>query len=238
MNYKRRLIKAEDIKDVKVTWMWEPYVAFGKVTLLHGVKGVGKSMLAMRMMAACTNRKSLDDVSKYLEPMNVLYFTDEENLEGIVRPRLKQAGADLSKVFIVNDETVITLGDDSVEEAIKEQDIKLLIIDPISSYIEKSKNFVDDPMYSYPVIKKLNEIAEKTGCAIVLVAESPGYMSHQAKKWHFAFESDVVSYLCMELDDESEYEERTLYHERSLIAMEGWPLEFHLTPRKGLELNI
>ena len=237
MNDKRNLIKAEDIREVKVNWMWEPYVAYGKVTMLHGEKSAGKSMLAMRMLAAVTNRKSFDDISNRMDPVNALYMTDEENLEYIVRPKLKQAGADLSKVFIVNDEMPITLADESLEEAVLEHEIRLLIIDPITAYLEDSKNFVNDPLRVYPVIKKLSELAEKTGCAIVIVAESPGFLSHQAKKWHFSFESDVVSYLCMEAESE-DYDERTLYHERSLISVEGWPVDYQLTDRRGLEPDM
>lgn len=60
MIYKRHLIKAADIEDIRVKWMWNPYIAYGKLTLLHGPQGVGKTMFLMRLMAAATNYKSID----------------------------------------------------------------------------------------------------------------------------------------------------------------------------------
>ena len=63
-------------------------------------------------------------------------------------------------------------------------------------------------------------------------------MSHQSKVWQFVFESDVVSYLCMEGDEDSDFAERTLYHERSMISMEGLPVEYVIRPHRGMDVNI
>ncbi|MDO4648024.1 MAG: AAA family ATPase [Eubacteriales bacterium] len=238
MIYKRHLIKAADIEDIRVKWMWNPYIAYGKLTLLHGPQGVGKTMFLMRLMAAATNYKSIDDCGGHIDPCNVLYLTNEENLEGIVRPRLKQADVDVDRVFIINDELPITLADDSIEALIKENKIRLLIIDPITAYLEREKDFQNNPERVYPIVKKLSEIAERTGCAIVVSAESPGFMSHQSKVWQFVFESDVVSYLCMEDDENGELAYRTLYHERSMISMEGLPVEYVIRPHRGMDVNI
>lgn len=238
MIYKRKLIKAADIEDIKVNWMWNPYIAYGKVTLLHGEQGIGKTLLSMKLLAACTNRKKLSDDSDRIEPAHALYLTDEENLEGIIRPKLVEADADLNKVFVVNEDFAITLGDTWLEEAIVLNDIRLLIIDPIDSYLDKENCLDHSPERAYPIIRKLAEIAERTECAIVLVTESPGLMSHQARVWQMVFESEIVSYLCLVNDEEDEFEERTLYHEKSLISMEGFPVDYVIRPHKGLELNI
>lgn len=71
------------------------YKTFGRVTVVHGKKGCGKSMFAAKLMAACTNRKYPEDMQE-IAPGNVLYFSADDDLSDLVKPRLMQAGAELS----------------------------------------------------------------------------------------------------------------------------------------------
>lgn len=114
----------------------------------------------------------------------------------------------------------------------------MLIIDPISAYLEEGRKFSYDPMGSISIIKKLSRIAERTGCAIILVTDSSGEISYHAKNWQFSYESGIVSFLYLEADDGYEYDERILYHEHSLIGLEGVPVEYRLTPNRGMQINI
>ena len=70
------------------------YIPFGKLTIIQGNPGEGKTYFAMRLAPACTNRKPLPNMLT-LEPFNIIYQTDEDGLDDTVKPRLIEAEADL-----------------------------------------------------------------------------------------------------------------------------------------------
>ena len=78
------------------------YIPFGKLTIIQGNPGEGKTYFAMRLAAACTNRKPLPGMET-LEPFNIIYQTAEDGLGDTVKPRLMEADADLEKVLVIDD---------------------------------------------------------------------------------------------------------------------------------------
>lgn len=234
MSYKR-FFRAADIKKVVNDWLWEPYIPNGKVTMIHGDEGVGKTMLGIKLMASCTSKVRIDPYYGYLERCKCLYLTKEENLPAVIRPKLEEAGANLNDILIINDHLPLSLGDDSIRQIIEEENIGLLIIDPISSYLSSEVNLYDSPQDVKPIMRMLARLAEETGCAIVLIDQSDGIDSDQSKIWRFEFGSYIASYLCMEWEEDLDYEERMLYHEYSLLSMEGDPITYVMTPGKGMK---
>ncbi len=234
MNYKR-FFKASDIQKIEADWLWDPYIPRGKITMVHGEEGTGKTMFGIMLMAACTNKVRMDLYGDYLDRCNCLYMTKEENLPAVLRPKLEEAGADLDKILVINDHLPITLSDDSIREIIEENQVGLLVIDPISAYISEKEDFFECPHEVMPVILMLEKIAADTGCAIVLIDKSDGMESMQSKAWRLGFESHISSYLCLEWEDDCEYEERMLYHEYSNLSMEGDSILYAFTQGKGLK---
>ena len=83
--------------------------------------------------------------------------------------RLVEAGADLSRVMVIDDtEEALTLSDDRIEKAVRQNHVRLVIIDPVQAFIgaDVDMNRANEVR---PVFRKLEMIAEKTGCAIVLI---------------------------------------------------------------------
>lgn len=77
---KLELIKASDIKPKQVRWLWYPYIPFGKVTLLQGDPGDGKSKLMLSLAALLSKGAPLpfsDDEESY-EPVTIIYQTTED----------------------------------------------------------------------------------------------------------------------------------------------------------------
>lgn len=68
------MIRMSDVKPETVDWLWYPYIPFGKLTILQGNPGEGKTYLAMHLAAACTNRLALPSMD-VLDPLNVIYQT-------------------------------------------------------------------------------------------------------------------------------------------------------------------
>ncbi len=96
------------------------------------------------------------------------------DLSDLVKPRLVQAGAELSHVYAVNDMLpVVTLGDERFEQLVENYDIRMIIIDPIQEYLEHDV-YKDTQDMTYPVLYKLEKLAKESGCAVVLTAYSDG----------------------------------------------------------------
>ena len=73
------MLRMADVELTSVEWLWFPYIPFGKLTIIQGNPGEGKTYFAMRLAAACTNRKPLPGM-EVLEPFNIIYQTAEDGL--------------------------------------------------------------------------------------------------------------------------------------------------------------
>ena len=88
------IVKASDIEPKEVKWLWYPYIPFGKVTLLQGDPGDGKSKFMLSLAALLSKREHLpfaDEEER--EPITIIYQTTEDDADDTVVPRLNSAGA-------------------------------------------------------------------------------------------------------------------------------------------------
>lgn len=171
-NTKLEIIKASDITPKEVRWLWYPYIPFGKVTLLQGDPGDGKSKLMLSLAALLSKGELLPfaDEEGHTEPMTVIYQTTEDDADDTVVPRFNSAGGDGERlIFIKEDEKSLTFGDDRIREAVERCNAKLLILDPMSSYIGDtcSMNNANETRAEF---NHLIAVAKDTGCAIVIIA--------------------------------------------------------------------
>ena len=129
------MLRIADVELTRVEWLWFPYIPFGKLTIIQGNPGEGKTYFAMRLAAACTNRKPLPGMET-LEPFNIIYQTAEDGLGDTVKPRLIEADADLERVLVIDDRDIpLTLADERIARAIRENNAKLVIIDPVQAFL-------------------------------------------------------------------------------------------------------
>ena len=109
---KLEIIKASEITPKEVRWLWYPYIPFGKVTLLQGDPGDGKSKLMLSLAALLSNGAPLPfaDEDESGEPMTVIYQTTEDDADDTVVPRFNSAGGDGDRlIFIKEDEKSLTI---------------------------------------------------------------------------------------------------------------------------------
>ena len=78
------MIRMSDVVGTDVEWLWKPYIPFGKVSILQGNPGEGKTYFAMQLAAACTNRKTLPCMDE-LEPFNMMKFGIRSRTQGLER---------------------------------------------------------------------------------------------------------------------------------------------------------
>ncbi len=80
------VIKMSDVEEKVVQWLWYPFIPFGKVILIQGNLGKGKTWLAMALCAYCTAGRELANVLP-IEPFNVFYQTAEDGVGDTIKPR-------------------------------------------------------------------------------------------------------------------------------------------------------
>ena len=178
-----KIIRMSDVELTPVEWLWKPYLPFGKLSVLQGNPGEGKTYFAMHLAAACTNGKLLPNM-EHMEPFNVIYQTAEDGLGDTVKPRLIEAGADLDRVLVIDDSEVqLTLSDERIEKAIIENNARLVIIDPIQAYLgaDVDMNRANEVR---PIFMRLGQVAQRTGCAILLIEEMQKRVDAATARYH------------------------------------------------------
>ena len=229
-----RIIRMSDVELTPVEWLWKPYLPFGKLSVLQGNPGEGKTYFAMHLAAACTNGKLLPNMER-MEPFNVIYQTAEDGLGDTVKPRLIEAGADLDRVLVIDDSDVqLTLSDERIEKAIVENNARLVIIDPIQAYLgaDVDMNRANEVR---PIFMRLGQVAQRTGCAILLIGhlnKAAGMQSLQRGLGSIYIAAAVRSVMFIgKLKHDPTM--RILTHEKSSLAPPGVSLAFSLGDEGG-----
>jgi len=170
---------ASDIKPEPIRWLVEGSIPLGAMAVLGGQPGLGKSQIAIRLAAAVTTGQGLPNNEECAETGSVIVLANEDDAARTIRPRLDAAGADVTKVHIVQgvaregqaDPDFFQLDTDIRELRIKAQqigDIRLIIIDPPSSYLgTKVDSYKDSDVRR--VLTPLGTLAQETGALVLLV---------------------------------------------------------------------
>jgi len=154
----------------EVDWLWYPYIPYGRITIVQGDPGEGKTTFALNLAARLSIGQGLQgSFEQPTAPQNVIYQSTEDGLADTVKPRLMSAGADCSYIAFIDDSDYpLTLGDDRLEQAIIESDARLLVLDPLQAFVGNNADMhrANDMR---PMFQKLAGIAERTQCAVVII---------------------------------------------------------------------
>ena len=230
------MIRMSQVQETAVDWLWFPYIPFGKLTIIQGNPGEGKTYFAMRLAAACTNRKPLPEMEAP-EPFNVIYQTAEDGLGDTVKPRLQEAGADLDRVLVIDDgDQPLTLSDERLEKAICQNGAKLLIIDPVQAFLGANVD-MNRANEVRPIFRRLGDVAQNTGCAILLIGhlnKAAGAQSTYRGLGSIDITAVVRSLLFIG-KVKNDPTTRVLIHEKSSLAPPGKSLAFSLGDDCGFQ---
>lgn len=171
-----KTLNVGDVETRRVEWLWPGRVPLGKLTLIAGDGGCGKSTLTADMAARVTTGRGWHDGASSPAPGGVLMLSAEDDPGDTIKPRLLAHGADCSRVELlrsvveVGGERMVNLADvATLEEAIDGTPrCRLVIIDPVSAYVEAGR---DDHKNSEVrgMLAPLSELAERKRVAIVCV---------------------------------------------------------------------
>ena len=171
-----KLIQMSDIETEEVSWLWYPFIPYGKLTIVQGDPGDGKTTLVLNIAARLSKGDSMDDGMRCDEPINIIYQTAEDGLADTVKPRLENAGADCSRIMVIDEsDKSLSMADERLEEALQKTNAKLLILDPIQAYLGGGMD-MNRANEARDMTKRLGALAEKYKCAIVLI----GHMNKAA----------------------------------------------------------
>ena len=167
---KQLTMNLERIEAQEVEWLWYPYIPRGKLTILQGDPGEGKTMILVGIISALSKGAPIFNQALGSEPASTIYQTAEDGLADTIKPRLLAADADCSKVFVIceNDNDYLTFTDDRIEQAIRETGAKLFILDPWQAFLGDNVD-MHRANSVRPAFRKLSDVAARTGCAILLV---------------------------------------------------------------------
>jgi hypothetical protein len=160
-----------DIEPESVSWLWTGRIAYGKLTLIEGDPGLGKSALCIKVAASESTGSPLPvDIGPH-PPGDVLLISYEDGDADTIRPRAEAAGAALERVRIWKlGRRPFTIPDDlpALRLLIKERDYRLVIIDPLGAALSGATDSYKDADIRR-TLAPLAAIAEETGAAIVIV---------------------------------------------------------------------
>lgn len=160
-------INMSTVEKEAINWLWEPYIAQGKITILEGDPGTGKSYLTLAIAAAISNGKRLPEQHKPISGKTLL-LSGEDGPADTIRPRLDAVGADVGEIWAINQPVVMDdEGVEEIEEQINKIKPKLVIVDPLNTYLAD----VDTHKASETrvAMHRIYKLAERTGVAILCI---------------------------------------------------------------------
>lgn len=163
------LINMNDVISKDVDWLFYPYIPYGKMTIVQGDPGEGKTTFVLQLAALLSIGAPLPCQTQRNEPINIIYQTAEDGLADTIKPRLETAAADCNRIIVIDESYKhLSLDDERIEHAIVDTQARLIIFDPIQAYIGAELN-MNSANQTRPVLQKLGVIAERHNCAIILI---------------------------------------------------------------------
>ncbi|MFR2804985.1 MAG: AAA family ATPase [Faecalispora jeddahensis] len=235
MKKELKLIQMSNVEVEQVHWVWYPYIPYGKITVVQGDPGEGKTTFVLALIALLTQGKPLPEEENGTEPINVIYQTAEDGLADTIKPRLLSVGADCERVLVIDENEIeLTLSDERLEQAIRQTGAKVIVLDPIQAYLGGDVD-MHRANEIRPIMKRLALLAERTGCAVILIGhmnKMGGAKSAYRGLGSIDIRAAVRSVLVVgRVKDEPTL--RIVAHDKSNLAPEGKSIAFELDPDTG-----
>ena len=226
-----------NITSKAVDWLWYPYIPLGKLTVIQGDPGDGKSTFVVNLVALLTRGLPMPDGYSTVGSRVAVYQCAEDGMADTIKPRLEQAGADCEKVaYIVDDDIALTLEDGRIETVIQETGASLFVVDPLQAFIPPDSD-MQSATKMRAILRKLAATAEKYKCAVILI----GHMNKGsgAKSLYRGLGSIDIAAIARSVlmisRDETRPNIRYMYPIKSSLAPEGPAVAFSFRANGGLE---
>jgi AAA domain len=228
----------EDVRVQDVKYLWRPYIPIGLITMLEGDPNVGKSYLAMHIVAQLTRGGELPGGSA-LRPGDCLYLSTEDEPEFTIRPRIEQMGGDVSRVrFLVPKH--FPLDEDGLLKLKRELEArppKLLVFDTLFSFLPAGSDS-NKPTDVRAVLSRVSQLASDFGIAVLVVRHWTKGDRGKAI-YRGAGSIDIIglarSAIAVGFDPE---DQRVMVHLKHNLSTRGPSLVFDLVKTSGSQMPV
>jgi hypothetical protein len=170
-----RLVCVADVAAEAIEWLWLSRLARGKLTLLAGDPGVGKTYLALAITAGLTRGWALPGEAVGREPCSIVYLSREDGVGDTLRPRLDALGADVQRVHVLtgaDDSESVSLSDvDVIGDAIESRRAGLVVVDPVQSWLGARVD-AHRANETRPVLDAMGAVCARHRCACLIIAHT------------------------------------------------------------------
>lgn len=239
------VICLNDIEERETEWIWKPRIPKAKVTLVQGAPGCSKTTLLCRIIAdLTTGRPFLGEIDAYdgdnpftpRKPLNVLYQITEDDFSDTIKKRLRIAGADMSRIFNIDEtEKPLTFADPRVKEAIEKWNIDVVVFDPLMSYMGADVQ-LNVGNSAREIMNHLVSLGQETGCTFIVAAHTSKQTSAEAINrliGSIDFISSARSVLTVGRNPNCE-SQKALAHTKSNLGPLASTILYHLDYENGL----
>lgn len=167
--------RADQIQEREIEWLWPGYFPAGKMVIIEGDPGDGKSVMSCDLAARFSTGARLPDGSRCTEgPIEIVMVSAEDDPNDTIKPRLRVAGADLTKIHLITEGSIpgqpFDLGRDvgALEHFVREHGVKIVFIDPLMAFMPAGVNTNSDHEVRralHPLIR----MSMRTGCTLVVI---------------------------------------------------------------------
>lgn len=228
-----RLKSYKDIELEEVNWLWFPYFPLGKISMIVGDPGSGKTTISIFLASIISNGGKFPLSDTNIEQGIVIIQNGEDGAGDTIKKRLISFHANEENVYMIDTkqeyENVrgINLNDTSeLEELLKEKQPKLVVFDPIQSFIGNID--MNSANKVRAVLKPIGKLAEKYNCSIIFIAHRNKGMTGVADLYRVLGSIDFVGYARSVITIAKGKDEMLFIHTKSNLAERGKALAFKL----------
>lgn len=164
------ITKASEVKVREIEWLWYPYIPFGKITVVQGDAGDGKSTFVLNLAAMLSRGQPMPFTDGTGQPpINIIYQSSEDDADDTIVPRFISAGGDPERLLFISErERYLSYSDERLIQAVRQTGARLVVLDPLSAYIgeETDINAANEVRRQF---RPLIEIAREQRCAVLIV---------------------------------------------------------------------
>ena len=228
------LIFYDTVEYEEPEFLIKPYIPLGKLTIIQADSGVGKTALACKL-AACVSRGMPMQTEPCMRGRTLILSVEDD--PATLRGRIEASGGDLTQCAFLDNAHELTFISPIIEEAIREHDIKLVIFDPLQSFLG-AKMDMHRANETRPIMAHLAAMAKRTGCAVIIISHmSKG--SAGGKAIYRALGSVDIpaasrSVLYVERNPQDE-EQCVIVHIKSSNAKAGQAILYRIGTRGGVQ---
>ena len=219
-------------------FLWFPFLPYKKLIVLQGESGIGKSSFILNVAARLSNGKPMpfESGNKPADCGDIFYLCKEDDTEEVINPRLIAMGADRDRFHIIDEPFYLDNDCRRLEATINAYNIRLVIIDPLTSFLGKNHN-MNTAQSVGNLMRELSRVAFTTGAAIVVVCHLTKNAFGKEIDRHLG-SSDIINAARSVLSATRESEDDdivTVKHLKSTLAKRAKPFYYEIVGNGEIE---